>query len=137
MARVTGGLLEQVQEHFTLDEIAALQDPAMKAPDTLPALTPALRTRIAETLKRAAEAETRAPSDQGGAGRSRRPVQIDRRYADAALQLASVISERIEASDPVHRLPLQAATSQLLARADAARDLPRIQCREAGAWDRP
>ena len=123
LGRVTGGLLEQVQEHFTLDEIAALQDPATKAPDTLPALTPALRTRIAETLKRAAAAETRAPSDQGGAGRSR-PVQIDRRYADAALQLASVVSERIEASDPVHRLPLLAATSQLLARADAARDLP-------------
>ncbi len=123
LGRITDDTLEKVRKNFTLDEIAALQDPALTLPDTLPALTPVMRARIAETLKRAAGGEGRTSGDQGGGGRAG-ALRVVPEYAGPALELACAVTERVEATNPVHRLPLQAAISHLLGRADAARDLP-------------
>ncbi len=123
LGRITDDTLEKVRKNFTLDEIAALQDPALTLPDTLPALTPVMRARTAETLKRAAGGEGRTSGDQGGGGRAG-ALRVVPEYAGPALELACAVTERVEATNPVHRLPLQAAISHLLGRADAARDLP-------------
>ena len=116
----TSRTFDDLQAHFSLDEIAALQSPDRELPTTLPALDEDMHLRIAEAIK----AGPPRPKARNGGGSGMARFVPDPRYDGRALQLACAITERVDAQDPVHRRDLVLDIRALLKAADAAQNLP-------------
>ena len=107
LGRIDAQSMEVIEKAFSLDEIMALRNPKREWPSHLPPVDPEVRAMIAKTLDRVARGEIAGAG--GGSGQAPAPqVKIAPEYADLGLQMACAITDRVDASSQVHKLPLQA-----------------------------
>ena len=113
MGNVRPSTLDQFKAAFSIDEVSALTDPDAEAPESLSALGPAARKKIAETLNKALQDppadretpdETVASPDEPKVEAVPEPATNpeEARVRDLALSMTSAVSQHIKGSNPVH-----------------------------------
>ena len=113
MGSVKPSTLDQFKAAFSIEEIGALTDPDAEVPESLPALGPAARKKIAETLNKALQdpAADRESPDETVASPDESKVEVtpepvcdpeEVRVRDLALSMTSAVSQHINGYNPVH-----------------------------------
>ncbi len=117
-----------LRKGFSFEEIRALRDPERALPAGLPDITADERRQIAAVLTAGPPKPQRSGTGGGPAAFVPGP-----KYDGRALQLACAITERVVATDPVHRRDLVSDIRALLKAADATQDLLETRVREITA----
>ena len=113
MGNVRPSTLDQFKAAFSIDEVSALTDPDAEAPESLPALGPAARKKIAETLNKALQdppADRETPDETVASPEEPKVAAVpepatnpeEARVRDLALSMTSAVSQHIKGSNPVH-----------------------------------
>ena len=107
----------QLAGSFSFDQMAALRDPGAPVPEGLARLGTEGRARLAQAFR-------------AGPVPERQDTAPDPRLADDVLVLSCAVSERVDASAPVHRSTLPRDVETVLRDSMLARDVPEAEVEE-------